>query len=68
MKNYIEEMINTKEQSAWDATVSFVKLSDAGSILLKDAMKSVEQAAKGIFDPLDDDEVTLLLRLAGKLK
>ncbi len=67
--NPMEKMkIVEKEQSARDARVSFVKLSDAGSTLLKDAMKSVEQAAKGIFDPLDDDEVTLLLRLAGKLK
>lgn len=57
-----------KEQSARDARVSFVKLSDAGSVLLDDAIKSVEQAAESIFKPLDANEVALFLKLAGKLK
>jgi len=57
-----------KEQSARDARVSFVKLSDAGSALLDDAMKSVEQAAESIFKPLDANDVTLFLQLAEKLK
>lgn len=57
-----------KEQSARDARVSFVKLSDTGSTLLQDAMKSVEQAAESIFKPLDANDVALFLKLAGKLK
>ncbi|MGD9968837.1 MAG: MarR family winged helix-turn-helix transcriptional regulator [Sulfuricurvum sp.] len=57
-----------KEQNPRDARVSFVKLSDVGSELLSNAMKSVQQAADTLFETLDANDIELLLAVIKKLR
>ena len=56
-----------KEQSLRDARVSFVKLSDAGSELLNDAIKTMEQVSNDIAESLSSSEIELFLNILQKI-
>jgi DNA-binding MarR family transcriptional regulator len=57
-----------KEANARDARVSLVKLSDAGSTLFDDALKSVTETAEELLGVLDIDGIEAFLNIANKIK
>lgn len=57
-----------KEQNPRDARVSFVKLSDVGFELLKNATNSVQLAADSLFKSFYANDIELFLNLANKIK
>ena len=61
--NLIEKRSNSR-----DARQSLVVLSDTGSEVLKNALKTVDSASESIFSLLDEDDLSVLIMLLNKLK
>jgi DNA-binding MarR family transcriptional regulator len=57
-----------KETNARDARVSLVKLSDVGSTLFDDALKTVMETAEELLGVLDIDSIEAFLNFANKIK
>jgi len=57
-----------KESNPRDARVSFVKLSNAGEELFKDAKQSVNLSANELFVDLEDVDINHLIAILHKIK